>query len=145
VTKDKPASAIETIALLNRLRGDGALTEGEFDNLKQQLLDDSGSQIPFTDTNKPADKSTASGFAALLIAAIGLTVVDHFKGGIFPDDFYCVVGAGTAYSVPARTEATGWSANNGCGVGRPECATRWIQYPAGSKCAHGTLLDAIRK
>ena len=80
----------------------------------------------------------------MLVVLIGVVIADHLQGAIFPDDFYCVVGAGNYYVVPGRTEATSWSANNGFGAGRPECATRWAQFPASSKCSHGTLWEAVR-
>lgn len=98
---------------------------------------------------KSANSSATSGpggvrsFVVLIVAAFGVIMADQKIGPIFPDLLYCVVGAGTVIEQPGHTEASSWSANNGCTAYEPRCATHWNYTPPTSSCLHGTLWDAI--
>lgn len=82
----------------------------------------------------------------LFVAAIatGLIAWDHASGPIFPDSIYCAIGAGTATVVGGETNATSWSANDGCTAYRPECATSWRTSAIQTVCVHGTIWDAYK-
>ena len=54
------------------------------------------------------------------------------------------LGAGFSIIESGRTEASSWSANNGCSAYRPECATSWTYHPSAKRCVHGTLWEAIQ-
>lgn len=138
-----------SIAELIRLRDQGEITLEEFNHLKQRTI--------YGDRESSADSTAAPSesvtpwqalpgltlpIIALMIA--GLIYADHVNGSIFPDNWYCAVGAGSSLQQAGRSEAMSWSANNGCNASRPECATQFRYSPASSRCLHGTLWEAIR-
>jgi hypothetical protein len=92
-----------SLADLVRLRNEGAITAKEFELLKHRLIfGESSAKEATTDaTNAPPiePEGQSNGFALsiVVIAIAGLIYADNARGGIFPDDLYCVVGAGTAY------------------------------------------------
>lgn len=142
------SNAQTSISDLVRLRNDGEITVEEFAALKHQLIYGDGRLKNVGKTADPArlsERQSSVFFLSLVMIAIGAIVyADNARGGIFPDAVYCMVGAGTSFQQAGRTEATSWSANNGCNVSRPECATRWTSTPSSSGCSHGTIWEAIR-
>jgi hypothetical protein len=132
------------LSVLLRLRKEGSLSDNEFELLRKKVTSSANDQPRDSkdDTEKTGSSNTT--FGLLVAAAIGLIVVDHVKGPIFPDEAYCVVGAGKSVVVAGRTEANSWSANNGCGAYKPECANGWVHHPAAEVCIHGSLWDSIR-
>lgn len=143
-------SHTSSLSDLVRLRNEGEITAEEFDLLKHRLIyGESSAKEAVADTTnatriEPEGQSNVFSLSIVVIAIAGLIYADNARGRIFPDDLYCVVGAGTAYQQAGRTEATSWSANNGCNASRPECATRWTSTPASSYCSHGTIWEAVR-
>lgn len=143
-------SHTSSLSDLVRLRNDSEITAEEFELLKHRLIygGSSAKEAVVDATNarpiEPEGQSNVFSLSIVVIAIAALIYADNARGGIFPDDLYCAVGAGTAYWQGGRTEATSWSANNGCNASRPECATRWTSTPASSHCSHGTLWEAIR-
>lgn len=144
-TQNSSASAL---ADLVRLRNEGEITAEEFATLKQKLIYGDGPLKNGGETADPvgmSERQSSVFFLSLVIIAIAAIVyADNARGGIFPDAVYCIVGAGTSFQQAGRTEATSWSANNGCNASRPECATRWTSTPSSSGCSHGTMWEAIR-
>jgi hypothetical protein len=88
-----------------------------------------------------------------LLAVIIAIAIDAKNGPLFPDDFYCLVGAGTEI----RSEAQAWSRTTSWSVvcdanqmdtGRP-CrdvpkgrTTTWT--PETRRCVHKTIWDAYK-
>lgn len=122
------------------LHMDGSLSDDEFHGLKLKI-------IATTENQKKAVRSASNAsvtFGVIVAALIGLIVVDHLNGSLLPDPLYCAIGAGFSVMEPGRTEANAWSANNGCGAYRPECATSWTNHPPANRCVHGTVWEAIQ-
>lgn len=139
--------AASSLSELIRLRDSGEITVDEFDHLKRRAIH--GSDVP-ENAFRSISRGMADGLGfsltvPIMAAALAAIVyVDHVNGSIFPDDWYCAVGAGISLQQPGSTEATTWSANNGCNASRPECATRWTHTLASSRCLHGSLWEAIK-
>jgi hypothetical protein len=115
-----------------RLRKNGEITADKFFRLKRQLIYGAEPAVAAATTPPKPRRSLlgfdGSGLLLIGLVAAGLMCAGHLKGGMFPDDFYCAVGAGVSYDVASRSEATGWSANNGCGASGPECAIRGARH-----------------
>jgi hypothetical protein len=79
------------------------------------------------------------------IAVVGLIAADHLSGPIFPDDWYCYVGAGKVETVQGTTEPSSWTMSNGCGAYRTECVKSWTHTPTYTLCNHATLWVSINK
>jgi hypothetical protein len=82
--------------------------------------------------------------ASWLFLTVCVVAGDHAFGPLFPDDWYCKLGAGEVITQPGRLQAEGYRADSNCGAYKAECATGWVQYPASAYCAHKTLWTAIR-
>jgi hypothetical protein len=67
---------------------------------------------------------------------VAILLYDHFKGPIFPDDLYCLIGVGDVTPGVPVEERMGTHSD-----GTP--VTRWIHY--GSGCHHGTILSALEQ
>ena len=136
-------SSTDVLSTLSRLHREGSLSDDEFFRLKRKISEGrETSPVLSADAAKTVNNGSSTlGF--IIVALIGLIVLDHIKGSILPDELYCVVGAGTSIIEPGRTEANAWSANNGCSASRPECATSWVHRPPTQRCVHGTLWNAI--
>lgn len=137
-------TSVEALSTISRLHKEGSLTDNEFYSLKQKIVAVPVSPQVADHAAATNANNASSTFGLIVIALIGLIVLDHVNGAILPDEVYCVVGAGSSIVEPGRTEANSWSANNGCGAYRPECATSWVSHPPGNRCVHGTLWDAIQ-
>jgi hypothetical protein len=88
-----------------------------------------------------------------LLAALIVIAVDAKNGPLFPDDFYCLVGAGTEIrsNAQAMSRTTSWSVvcdADQIDTGRPcrnvpkERTTTWI--PETRRCIHTTIWDAYK-
>ncbi len=133
-------SSAEALSTLSRLHAQGSLSDDEFSRLKQKI-------VPRAETRQVGNtiaRHRGSTLGMVVAAIIGLIVVDQLSGPILPDELYCVLGAGSSFVEPGRTEANSWSANDGCGAYRPECATGWSYLPPAEHCVHGTLWEAIQ-
>lgn len=142
-----PADDAASLSELVRLRDSGDITAEEFEHLKRRAVygSDDPENVARSVYRGMAD-GLGFGLTVPIIAAALAAIVyaDHVNGSIFPDDWYCAVGAGVSLQQPARTEAFAWSSNNGCNASRPECATRFTHTPASSRCLHGTVWEAIK-
>jgi hypothetical protein len=137
-------STAEALTTLSRLHREGSLSDDEFHSLKQKIVTSAESSHLLGNAVGKAPNTAGSTFGLIIAGLIGLIVVDHVSGPILPDELYCVMGAGSSFIEPGRTEANSWSANNGCGAYRPECATSWAYHPPANRCVHGTLWEGIQ-
>jgi hypothetical protein len=81
---------------------------------------------------------------ALIIA--GLIAADAVYGPIFPDETYCLMGAGTELRSPESTRTSSWGLK--CDADASNChdvANGWTTTGATSQCFHGTLWDVYGK
>jgi hypothetical protein len=138
------------ISKLAALHQEGSLTAKEFQDLKETVIRRSrtslGAITPSRSVSPVPPKVAHSNISSMILPAliVGLIWLDHTRGPLFPDDWYCAIGAGTAMRESGYTRADSWSANNGCGPSIPGCATGWSHVPARSYCLHSTVWDAIR-
>jgi hypothetical protein len=136
------------ISKLAALHQEGSLTAKEFQDLKETVIRRSRSYVSVGETrpNPPVEPKAAQSILSSLVPAllVGMIWLDHVRGPLFPDDWYCAIGAGTGVRESGYTQADSWSANNGCGASIPGCATGWSHVPARSYCLHSTIWNAIR-
>lgn len=137
-------STADALTTLSRLHEEGSLSDDEFHSLKQKIVTSAENSQLSGNAVRKASSPGGSTFGLIIAGLVGLIVVDHVSGPILPDDLYCAMGAGSSFIEAGRTEANSWSANNGCGAYRPECATSWVQHPSAKRCVHGTLWEAIQ-
>jgi hypothetical protein len=91
----------------------------------------------------PPSSKSALRLAVIAGVAVAVIMADQFAGPLFPDAFYCAIGAGVIVTNPASVTPGSWSANFGCNAGDPNCVTSWRVTPAVSGCAHGTIWEAM--
>jgi hypothetical protein len=118
----------DQISKLAALHQEGSLTAKEFQDLKETVIRRSRSSISVGEIrpNPPVEpKAAQSILSSLILPAllVGMIWLDHARGPLFPDNWYCAIGAGTGVREPGYTQADSWSANNGCGPRIPGCAT----------------------
>ena len=84
----------------------------------------------------------------LMISAViaGIIYVDHnsYEGNLFPDDFYCAIGAGITIRQGSVTEPTQWSYELQGGQ-MQRYPSQYTTYPGREQCIHGSIWDAISK
>src|ERR1700761_8231060 len=113
------ATNTRELSILSRLHSDGALSNEEFELLRRNFAGETLATAGLVENAQ--GRSRLSGVWLCATAAVVLVFADHMKGPIFPDEIYCMLGAGRSFVVAGRTEANSWSANNGCDASRPEC------------------------
>jgi hypothetical protein len=136
---------------LSALHRQGSLAAKEFEGLKERVrsarLDaDSGDARANRSEISPARDRTHSYLSSLILPSliVGLIWLDHARGPLFPDEWYCAIGAGTAVREAGYTTTDSWSANNGCGASIRGCETGWSHVPARAYCRHSSIWNEIR-
>jgi hypothetical protein len=80
---------------------------------------------------------------SMLIVAAILVAVDANQGPIFPDQFYCLLGAGTELQGGSSTRVTAWNINPD--PDRPNTPAQTTTTVYSSRCIHTTLWAVYRQ
>jgi hypothetical protein len=105
----RPGNSSSRLSLF-RLRNEGSLSNTEFGLLSEKITATTVGPLRKAGDDSEADKRLQINIRIDRCCG-GRVVVDHIKGPIFPDEVYCLFGAGSSMMVAGRIEANSWSAN----------------------------------